>query len=439
MKKRSTIRLTSFICAAFMVMGGFIFSKELQLLRYEREITNSHRHAFSELVTGVREVSNSLEKSLYATSPSMVSAVCTDVFGKAMIAQAAMSRLPFSNLELDKTSGVMAKIGDYAFLLSKGGAYTQEQYENLEALSQAASRLSEELESLLTDVDRGVLSIAQLRGADVDVPQLSDSISSIESEFPELPHLIYDGPFSEHITQIEPVFLSGMDEVTEDTARKNAANALGTAPENLTATGESAGNLPVYGFSCRINGGDKYIQVTKSGGVVLSIMSSREISRENISLPDALKISGRYLQNMGFEDMTQSYYMTQGGVLTANYAFTKDVVICYTDLIKVSVALDNGEITGFESLGYVMSHTLRDIPEPQVDADTAMEMVSPELTVLSHELSVIPTDGKYEKFCHEFKCENSDGRHYIVYVNAITGEQEKILILLEDESGTLTI
>ena len=48
-------------------------------------------------------------------------------------------------------------------------------------------------------------------------------------------------------------------------------------------------------------------------------------------------------------------------------------------------------------------------------------------------------DGKYEILCHEFKCEAEDGRHYIIYVNAVTGEQEKILILLEDENGALTL
>jgi hypothetical protein len=74
-----------------------------------------------------------------------------------------------------------------------------------------------------------------------------------------------------------------------------------------------------------------------------------------------------------------------------------------------------------------------------VDRETAANQVGGSLTILSHDLSVIPTDGQYEKFCHEFKCENEGGQHYLIYVNAVTGQQEKILILLEDESGTLTI
>jgi hypothetical protein len=42
-------------------------------------------------------------------------------------------------------------------------------------------------------------------------------------------------------------------------------------------------------------------------------------------------------------------------------------------------------------------------------------------------------------FCHEFKCEAEDGRHYITYVNAENGRVERILILIESENGTLAM
>ena len=85
-----------------------------------------------------------------------------------------------------------------------------------------------------------------------------------------------------------------------------------------------------------------------------------------------------------------------------------------------------------------MSHTERELPEVLVTREQAQENVSEELEILSHNLAVIPTGGKYEVLCHEFKCETEDGRHCIVYVNAQTGNEEKILVLIESESGTLT-
>ena len=54
-------------------------------------------------------------------------------------------------------------------------------------------------------------------------------------------------------------------------------------------------------------------------------------------------------------------------------------------------------------------------------------------------MALVPSDGKYERLCYEFKCQDENERHCIIYVNAETGEQEKILILIEDETGALTI
>jgi hypothetical protein len=86
----------------------------------------------------------------------------------------------------------------------------------------------------------------------------------------------------------------------------------------------------VYGFSCRINGADKYVEITRQGGVLLNILSPRKIERENIAREDALRIALRYLEKQGFSDMAQSYYMVHGGVLTANFAYCQQDVICYT-------------------------------------------------------------------------------------------------------------
>ena len=61
------------------------------------------------------------------------------------------------------------------------------------------------------------------------------------------------------------------------------------------------------------------------------------------------------------------------------------------------------------------------------------------LTLLSEQPALVPSGGRYERLCWELKCSGEDERHCLIYVNAETGEQEKILLLLEDETGTLAI
>ena len=64
-------------------------------------------------------------------------------------------------------------------------------------------------------------------------------------------------------------------------------------------------------------------------------------------------IGKKYLSNIGFKNMHQTYYTKRENILTVNYAYKQDDVIIYADLIKVKIALDDGEILGVETKGYL--------------------------------------------------------------------------------------
>ncbi|MBQ4040487.1 MAG: germination protein YpeB [Oscillospiraceae bacterium] len=409
---------------------------------YERAVTVSYRHAFSELAGSVGNISSGLQKSLYAASPSLVSSICAEVYGEAKAARMIMGELPFYG-ELEHTANFLTTVGDYAFMLSKSAAagegYTEEQLGSLKQLSEVAEVLSYNLNQLMAELDRGEISIAALSSADNAAEgALQESMKVVESEFPEVPELIYDGPFSQHIETMKPLYLEGMDEVTKENAVKAVASLMELPSYSFAVSGVSEGNLPFYMIEAESEDKTVYAEVSVQGGVVLEIMVSRNVGEAAITQEEAVELAREFLEKAGYKSMRESYYMTNGNVCTVNFAYTQDGVVCYPDLIKVSVALDNGEIVGFETTGYVMSHTERALPNVSVSAEEAEEKVSDDLEVLAHNLAVIPTDGKYEVMCHEFKCETEDGSHCIVYVNAETGVEEKILILIESESGTLT-
>jgi germination protein YpeB len=111
----------------------------------------------------------------------------------------------------------------------------------------------------------------------------------------------------------------------------------------------------------------------------------------------------------------------------------------YTDLIKVGVAMDNGDILSFDMRGYLTNHTIRELPPPKISGDYAMTLVSDSLTPLSDRLCVIPSGGKNEIFCYEVRCTGKDGENILVYLNAENGREEQILILKIGSSGVLTV
>ena len=113
-------------------------------------------------------------------------------------------------------------------------------------------------------------------------------------------------------------------------------------------------------------------------------------------------------------------------------------MIVYPDLIKVKVALDNGEIVGFESKGYLMSHRQRDIPKPAISMEEALQKVARKENIISSGLAIIPTNYGSELFCYEFKG-RLDDQDFLVYINAMTGEEEDILLIINSDEGILTM
>lgn len=443
MTKKIRVLAAVFAAAGVLALGGAAIYQYDRAEDYSRMVNTTYRHAFAELVSGVNNISSGLQKSLYATSPSMICSTCTEVYGEAKSARMMMGELPFYG-ELEKTADFLTSVGDYTYMLSKsaagGNEYTDEQHDNLRQLSDIAEVLAYNLTQLMRDLDSGTITLTALNKADNAAEDaLSESMKIVESEFPEVPTLIYDGPFSEHIENMKPVYIEKMDKVEQVEAARYIAELLEIPADNITAAGERKGNLPVYMFETEKDGSTVYAEVTVKGGVVLEIMVARNVDEAQKTQEEAVEIAREFLEKAGYESFTESYYMTNGNVCTVNFAYTQEGVICYTDLIKVSVALDNGEVTGFETMGYVMSHKERQLPRISVTKDEAQDKVSDDLKILAHQLAVIPTEGKYEVMCHEFKCETEDGRHYIVYINVETGIEEKILVLIENESGTLTL
>ncbi len=233
--------------------------------------------------------------------------------------------------------------------------------------------------------------------------------------------------------------LEGTDSGSHAEARQLAADWLGLDAADLTGETDMNGKLPCYVFSALLEDGSSTIYVTKQGGQVLAWGNGRAVGAETMDAQQGVEAARRYLETHGIAGMEESYFIDQGNCLTVNFAAVQDGVTCYPDLIKVEVALDTGSVVGFEANGYLMNHTRRTDTSPAVTAEDAAQAVSGELEVLSHHLAIVPTDGEGEVLCWEFKCENEDGLHYIVYVNAATGEEHRIFRLVEDAAGTLVL
>ncbi len=450
LSRRGKIRAVSYLAAAFLAVMGFACTQYAAARQYETYAALSSAHAFAELSAAVDGIDATLQKSLCATSPSMISSLSTELFGKAMLAQMAIGQLPYANVELEQTAAFLAKVGDYAHALSPAavaaGGYSQEQRAALAALSEAAGTLSQQLIALEGDISGGTVQLEdvsaaarRLSGEETGLVAGGSSFQQVESDFPEVPTLIYDGPFSDHIAQQSPVMLASAPEVTQAQALDAAVAFTGLNAQVFQSAVQTEGRIPSYLFTGVVDGGELTVEVTRQGGYVIQVFSSRAVPTAQLNMDQALEKAAALLAAQGLSDMRESYFINDDNVLTVNYAAVEDGVICYPDLVKVSVALDNGRIVGYEAEGYLSNHRARALSAPAVGQNEVSSNIPSGFSLLSVQRVIIPSAGKNEVDCYELKCEDAAGRHYIIYRNTATGNDEKILILLEDESGTLVI
>ena len=438
------------IVVFIVVIGGLISVIINNKKETKTASQNTYNMAFYEVVDYVQNVETYLAKSLISSTPEHGAETLTNVWREANLAQAYLSQLPIESQELSNTEKFLNQVSDYSYSLSRKNIYNQslseEDLKNLKDLHNYSVELENTLNQLSDDINSGRIKWDELtnKGTTAFAQQVSttsmDGFSNLEENFHQYSGLIYDGAFSEHLTNGEKKGLTG-DDIDEDTAKQKAIDFIGSdnvqSIENLGFS-ENA-TIPEYDFSVKTNSEDNIsISISRKGGHIVYMNSNRDVNSEIISQEEANAKGKEFLNNHGVMNMKETYYLKQDGVVTINYAYVQDGVVVYSDLIKVKVALDNGEVLGIETTGYLNNHTQRDMSKVKITKELAKKTLNKDLQIVSEGLAIIPTEFQTEILCYEFKGKVDD-KEFLVYINAENGREEDILIITNTPNGTLTM
>lgn len=412
----------------------------------------NYNMAFGQLVYYVESLENWLAKATISTSGKNSIETLTEISRQSDLAVTYLSQVPLSTRELTKTAKFLNQLSEYSHSLSRkaisDNELSQEDLDNIEMLHDYSIDLKNGLSQMYTDIENGVISWNDITqtSLDNDYIQEVDNISlstlvDIDNTFSSYAGLIYDGAFSEHIEKEDKKGLTG-DNISEEEAKEVVKKVFEEEQINkIISNGElTEANIPVYYFTVEIKDSDTQanISISKQGGKVIMMTYPKQISESKISKEDADKKGKEYLSKIGFNNMKETYYQLDNNTITINYAYNQDGVIVYPDLIKLKISLFDGEILGIESTGYINCHTKREIEKPKITLQEAKGSLNKKLKIESEKLAIIPTEWKTEILCYEFKGKVNE-TEFLVYINADTGEEEQILVIIETEGGILTM
>lgn len=447
MKRKTRILLISYGVAAFAALIVALAACRTGAARYERRLDANDRHAFAEVLSAVQALDTSLQKSAWVATPAMTGAVCTQIYSDAQTAQMALGVLPVQTQSLENIAGQIAVLGDYAFALSRaaaaGAALPDDAREELLAFSDTTAALYEKLAAVEQALSDGAVTT-------VLHSRLTDALDNLESEtaaaadtldaemtalaadFPAVPALDYDGAYADRSGD-EWRQLVNAAEVTEDEARAAAARLLDCDAALLTAAGRSEGETPCWNFTLPDADGEASVAVTVRGGRVLYYASSCASGATALSHEAALAAATAFLARGDYENPTLCTFTRSGNTETLVFAACPNGVLCYPDELRVTVCLESGKILTLEAEAYLKNHTQRDLAVPDADAARAAVPASAEL--LGAQPVVLAGAGGQERLCWEFSCADADGARCLLAVNAETGAQERILLVIADENG----
>jgi len=446
----AVIGLLVLAAAGYWGYGRMAASRSLEI-----QLSNKYQRAFYDLTDRVQDLEVLLSKSLVAADPGLDNTILMDIRQQAAFAQSDLSQLPLSGELAGRTAQFLAQAGDYAYSLAgrlnNGAVINAEHWNTMNDLYRQAVELNRELQGMQYRVAQNNFYFTRLvRQLQKNLPEKpgktpQTDFQKLDEQMQRYPTLVYDGPFSEHLEQAEPRALKGLEEITPGEAKNNALAFMDRkqgVDYRAEVTGTTGGQIRAYRvevFGDEENNGDRTVfDISKKGGRVVWMLNSRQTGAKTVELEQARQKALKFLKGRGFGEMRSAYYLLHGNSVTFNLAAVQDGVTIYPDLVKVTVALDNGEVTGVEAAGYLMSHRERDLPVVKISGEQARATINPRLQTSGGKLALIPEGVTDEKLVYEFRGQLGEDK-YLIYINAVNGREENVMKLIETPGGTLTM
>ena len=441
---------------ALLFIGALVWGYNQNQIKKQHEVAleNHYQRLFFDVKKHIENIQVNLNKALVANSRERNILLLSQIANEAISAHDKLGQMPLTHAETASTEKFLNQAADYStYLIQRhlqGEDLTDEQRQALSNLQNNSAKFNAELTNIQNNLAEGnfflgSLSASQLnRIKDADKNILQTSLVQLDEQIAKTPELIYDGPFADQMINRKPVGLPNNDVSLED-ARKAAVEFLGNISVRDIEPFEEGENIneariPAYTFNLYPENQRRntpiYMGISKKGGKVIWMNNPRPVANTKISIKNAEERAMKYLQEKGFENMEPNYSLKYDGTILFNFVNTENDVTIYPDLIKVKVALDTGEIVGFDASAYYLNHHDRTIESPHIDEAEARSKVRQDFNIDSTRLAIIPK-GKSEVLCYEFKGKYNDN-DFIVYINALDGSEEQILQLIKNENGTLT-
>ena len=439
LEKMEGKNLMRWACAAMAALLGSMvvlnIARSEELTQARTRIDAVYRKAFYETCELTEAISSNFRKLLAAGDRAYMQTLLGEISRTTQGASGDLALLPLGEETVSATIKFINQAEDFAETLSErlaaGEEVSKDDTQTMRALSERAARFSVELNRLLERYDNGEVRFS----ADDFAATGDESLYPLTGTAAQYPVLLYDGPFSDGAETGSFAMLENKPLLSREEAAQRLRAFLPV--DSISDAGESMPEVDCWEFRIVSNGYPLSAGVTKRGGEVLYLLPETEQNEVRLGEKRLCEIARSFLISHGYGDVEMRYSSRYGGILTVNFAAAQDGVVLYPDLIKVQLSMKDGSVIGFDAKSYLRNHVRRTLALPTVTEAEARSRVGEKLAPISVNLCVIP-ENREEVLCWEVAAADENDE-FLVYIDAQTGAERKLLQVVSRENGTLVI
>jgi spore germination protein len=207
-------------------------------------------------------------------------------------------------------------------------------------------------------------------------------------------------------------------------------------------TGQSEPNdrlqpLSLYYINAqKANGTPLNFGVSVHGGHVIYMLDGRTVNGKRLNQQQLVDQAQQLLQRWGYRNLNFVSGVENDGIMTMEFAPLQQGVAIESDKVKLMLAMDDGELLGFDARNYWVNRYDRNLPKPALDAAGALKRVSPRVKVTGKpRLALIADRRNRERLCWEVRGTIADQR-YRIFVDAASGQEVDVQRVSGDPAPT---
>ena len=441
------------LTAALLISLGWGFNEYRLAGDYRLVAENNNHRALTDFASHLDQLETDMAKGNVASNPTQKVLYLSQISSKSDAALKDFSQIPAEETGLSYIGQFLVQAGDFSRTMTQriagGGKLSPEEDKTLNDWHERLMPINQKVQDLIVRMDTenlvwtdpaptlrqrlgfGGTKIAEAAADGSEIPSKSvrSGLDQLDSSLQKLPPFSYTGEYSTRVVA-QPLGLP-TGTVTKEQAQVTArdfltkAGYINNTPEfSVNSQGVLAGYTWIYK--------EAYIDVSQQGGVVTFYRDQRSIEPRKLSPEEAAAKAKTVMIALGWQLVLTSSE-DFGSYVQYDFVAEKEGVTIYPDKVRLMIALDNGQLVGFDAVPYYSFHHARTFP-PKITMDQAAKKLRPDFQVTEKRLTVIAKRGNQELYCYEFRGKYQ-GEEYLIYLDAATGAEEKIQRILKTPRG----